>query len=61
MLDTFTIKRIEKILSQYADHKIPKHIRNEMRIIFKFKGNNVTLLMKLTTDYSGDKLIVKDV
>ncbi|TFE19360.1 DUF3024 domain-containing protein [Cohnella luojiensis] len=44
MLHAFTKKRIEKILSEYAEKKVPKHIRNQIKIIYKFRGNNVTLI-----------------
>lgn len=43
MLDPFTKRRIDKILSKYIDDKIPKHIRNQLRLNYKFRGNNVTL------------------
>lgn len=43
MLDAFTKKRIEKILSEYVEQRIPKHIRNQLRLNYKFRGNNVTL------------------
>ncbi|PWV94486.1 hypothetical protein DFQ01_13051 [Paenibacillus cellulosilyticus] len=44
MLDPFTKKRLEKILSLYIDQKIPFHIRNEIRMSYKIRGNNVTLI-----------------
>lgn len=44
MLDPFTKKRIEKILNAYIDKKMPKHIRNEINLKYKFRGNNVSLL-----------------
>lgn len=43
MLDTFTKKKIEKLLSDYTEKKVPKHIRNQVRLNYKFRGNNVTL------------------
>lgn len=43
MLDSFTKKRIEKILSTYIEAKIPKHVRNQIRLNYKFRGNSVTL------------------
>ncbi|PRX72572.1 Protein of unknown function (DUF3024) [Cohnella sp. SGD-V74] len=43
MLDDFTKKRIEKILQNYIDKKIPKHLKNEIQIFYKFRGKTVTL------------------
>ena len=43
MLDTFTKKRIEKILENYIEQKIPKHLKNDIQIHYKFRGNTVTL------------------
>lgn len=43
MLDSFTKKRIEKILSNYIETKVPKHIRNHIRLNYKFRGDSVTL------------------
>ncbi len=43
MLDAFTKKRIEKILDNYIDKKIPDHLKNEIEIRYKFRGNTVTL------------------
>ncbi len=44
MLDTFTKKRIEKIMNAYVDKKIPKHLRNQIKLNYKLRGNNVTLV-----------------
>ncbi len=43
MLDDFTKKRIEKILESYIDNKIPQHLKNEIQIHYKFRGDSVTL------------------
>ncbi len=43
MLDDFTKKRIEKILQNYIDKKIPKHLKDEIQIFYKFRGKTVTL------------------
>ncbi|MFB9277607.1 DUF3024 domain-containing protein [Cohnella cellulosilytica] len=43
MFDAFTKKRIEKILQSYIDKKIPKHLKNEIQIHYKFRGKTVTL------------------
>lgn len=43
MLDAFTKKRIEKILENYIEKKIPEHLKNEFEIHYKFRGDTVTL------------------
>ncbi|MFC5528059.1 DUF3024 domain-containing protein [Cohnella yongneupensis] len=43
MIDTFTKKRIDKILESYIEQKIPEHLKNEVKIYHKFRGNTVTL------------------
>jgi hypothetical protein len=43
VLDTFTKKRIEKIIQSYVDNKIPEHLKNEIQIHYKFRGNTITL------------------
>ncbi|GLX66635.1 DUF3024 domain-containing protein [Paenibacillus glycanilyticus] len=43
MLDSFTKKRIEKILQIYIDNKIPPELRNDIQILYKFRANTVTL------------------
>lgn len=44
MLDMFTKKKIEKILTEYIEEKVPKRVRNQVKLNFKFRGNNVTLV-----------------
>ncbi|MNM89377.1 hypothetical protein D3C81_1016070 [compost metagenome] len=41
--DAFTKKRLEKILDNYIDKKIPRHLKSEYAIIYKFRGNTITL------------------
>jgi hypothetical protein len=53
MFDPFTKKRLEKILNAYIDIKIPKHIRHEIRLKYKFRGNNVSLIEERPA-YIGD-------
>jgi hypothetical protein len=43
MLDSFTKKRIEKILSTYIEAKVPKQFSNQIKLNYKFRGNSVTL------------------
>ena len=44
MLDVFTKKRIEKILSAYVEAKVPMHVRSQMKLNYKFRGDSVTLI-----------------
>lgn len=44
MLDEFTKKRIDKILSDYIEEKVPKHIRNQVKLKYKFRAKSVTLI-----------------
>jgi len=41
--DPFTKKRLEKILDDYIERKIPKELKEEYKIIYKFRGNTITL------------------
>jgi hypothetical protein len=43
LLDAFTKKRIEKILDNYIERKIPKHLKEEVQIRYKFRGTTLTL------------------
>ncbi len=60
MLDSFTKKRLEKILNGYIEGKIPKHIRNQIRLNYKFRGNNITLVEERPA-YKGDQWIELDI
>lgn len=42
-LPELTKKNVEKTLESYCDKRIPKHIRNKLRLEFSFKGNAVVL------------------
>jgi hypothetical protein len=41
--DDFTKKRLEKILDTYIDGKIPPHLKEDFKILYKFRGDTVTL------------------
>lgn len=41
--DAFTKKRLEKILETYIERKIPWHLRDEFKIIYKFRANTISL------------------
>ncbi len=43
-MDDFTKKRIIKIMDNYINNKVPKHIQNQVKMSFKIRGNNVTLV-----------------
>jgi len=42
-LPEFTKKTVEKTLLDYCDKRVPKHIRDQLRLEFSFKGNAVVL------------------
>ncbi|MDR0267220.1 DUF3024 domain-containing protein [Paenibacillus sp.] len=42
-MDAFTKKRIEKILENYIEKKIPRHLREEIQIKYKFRADTLTL------------------
>lgn len=60
MLDLFTKKRIDKILSAYIEEKVPKHIRNQIKLNYKFRGNSVTLIEERPA-YIGDDWVERPV
>jgi hypothetical protein len=43
-MDDFTKIRITKIMNRYTETKIPKDIQDQIRMTYKIRGNNVTLL-----------------
>jgi hypothetical protein len=60
MLDSFTKKRIEKILSEYIEQKVPKHIRNQVKLNYKVRGSNVTLIEERPA-FKSDKWVELDI
>lgn len=54
MIDAFTKKKITKILDEYIEAKIPKHVRNELRLNFTIRGSNVTLFQERPAYMSDD-------
>lgn len=46
LLDDFTKKRITKILDNYFEQKVPEHLKNEIKMYYKFRGNTVTLFLE---------------
>lgn len=43
-MDDFTKKRIIKIMEKYIQNAVPEHVRNQIKINYKIRGNNVTLI-----------------
>ncbi|MDQ5985090.1 MAG: hypothetical protein CSYNP_00794 [Syntrophus sp. SKADARSKE-3] len=43
-LSEFTRKLIETKLTEYCDKRFPKDIQDQIKLIFKIRGNNVTLI-----------------
>jgi hypothetical protein len=43
-LPEFTKKLIETKLTEYCDRKIPIHVRDQVKLIYKIIGNKVTLI-----------------
>ena len=43
-LNELNRKKAEKILVQFCEEKVPKHVRNQYRLSFKFLGNSVNLI-----------------
>jgi hypothetical protein len=43
-LPSLTRTLIEKKLKKYCDQRIPAHVKSSIRLIFKIRGNSVTLI-----------------
>ncbi|MFD0698033.1 DUF3024 domain-containing protein [Paenibacillus sp. GCM10027628] len=56
MLDAFTKKRIEKILDNYIERKIPRHLKEEFEIKYKFRGNTLTLVQERPSYIPGSRV-----
>ncbi|WP_168122346.1 DUF3024 domain-containing protein [Paenibacillus sp. HB172176] len=52
-MDDFTKRRIAKIMDSYIAGKIPPHIRDQIRLIYKTRGQNITL-MEERPAYKGE-------
>jgi hypothetical protein len=37
-------KRITKIVGVFCENRIPPHVRNEIKLIFKIRGNDVNII-----------------
>ncbi|WP_078502254.1 DUF3024 domain-containing protein [Paenibacillus selenitireducens] len=54
--DAFTKKRLEKILDNYIEMKIPKHLKDEYKIFYKFRGSTITLLQERPSYMPGQRV-----
>ncbi|MNI78621.1 hypothetical protein D3C73_1350100 [compost metagenome] len=52
----FTMKRLEKILDNFIDMKIPAHLKAEYKIIYKFRGNTITLSQDTPSFMPGQRV-----
>jgi hypothetical protein len=43
-MDDFTKKRIMKIMDKYTQNAVPEHVKSQIRISYKIRGNHVTLI-----------------
>jgi len=43
-MDDFTKKRIMKIMDKYTQNAVPEHVKIQIRISYKIRGNHVTLI-----------------
>ncbi|TBL74701.1 DUF3024 domain-containing protein [Paenibacillus thalictri] len=43
-MDDFTKVRIIKIMDNYTQNKVPKHVQNQIKMTYKIRGNNITLV-----------------
>ncbi|CAH1203009.1 DUF3024 domain-containing protein [Paenibacillus sp. JJ-223] len=43
-MDDFTKKRIMKIMDKYTQNAAPEHVKNQIKISYKIRGNQVTLI-----------------
>jgi|LGOV01.1.fsa_nt_gb hypothetical protein len=42
-LSEFEIKRVDKLLTAYCEGKVPAHLRDQIRIEYRIRGNEVSL------------------
>jgi len=54
--DAFTKKKIEKILENYIEKKIPRHLKEEYKILYKFRGNTLTLTQERPSYMPGQRV-----
>ena len=42
-LPEHTREVVTKVLDRYCDERIPEHVRNKVRLVYRFRGHSVTL------------------
>lgn len=60
MLDEFTRIRVDRILELFVEIKVPRHVRSELKLNYKFRGHSVTLFEERLA-YTRDRWIELDV
>lgn len=43
-MNDFTKKRIQKMMDNYTQNAVPEHVKSQMMISYKIRGNHVTLI-----------------
>ncbi|BBI34317.1 DUF3024 domain-containing protein [Cohnella abietis] len=56
MLDAFTKKKLEKVLDKFIDRQIPIHLREELMIKYKFRGDTLTLVQDRPSFVPGHRV-----
>lgn len=54
--DAFTKRRIGKILDAYIEVKIPDDFKEEYKILYTFRGNNITLSQEIPSYMPGQRV-----
>jgi hypothetical protein len=60
LLDAFTKRRIEKVMDEFTEKKVPMHIRNQIKMSYKIRGNNVTLVEQRPA-FKSDQWVALDI
>jgi hypothetical protein len=42
-LPIFTIKLVDQKIQMFCDNRVPRHVRNKLKLTHKFRGNSVTI------------------
>jgi len=59
-MDEFTKKRINKIMVKYTNEAIPEQHKDKMKLSFKIRGNNVTLIEERPA-FRSDQWVKRDI
>ncbi|MFM9331290.1 DUF3024 domain-containing protein [Paenibacillus mesotrionivorans] len=54
--DDFTKRRIGKILDAYIEAKIPDDFKADYKILYTFRGNNITLVQETPAYLPGERV-----